>query len=585
MNALQINISFPALGETANSPAVTSTVAAMHETGELSISAGSLTNDELHCAKMHYALFLMQQNRESEAGLLIDTINYESELDPPLLHSAWLWLARMEIYLRKRDYSMAISAAENSLRRLESIEVKKGEDFFAILGSILYNLAFVHHQTNEDSRAAKELTQAQKIFERMAKRNGERFSEMLLYAVEASTLIIKSKVKQMNVLAHYQADTALYAQMVENGATEAIEKLVESLKNEGDIMLQMGNSRDATKYYTKALRYQKKISDKMGLRELELSICLARALMRLINRREAAEQLLNSLLPLSRRLGAIAQEQEIEELMKNRTKTNSIMTLLKGIFVVMAIVTTSLSVNAQLIVGHRGSVWGVENTRAAFINGATAGAWGLECDIHTSKDGVFVICHDSDLKRIGGGNIGIDTTNIAQLVNAPILQTRSGKAYVGNLMTLGDYIDLCKSYNVVPVIEIKWSKDIYSNDTRACYDGIPALMQLIADKKMTDKVVIISFMKGVMEHLHKNYPGVKYQMLISKDWEKWVDWCKERKMDIDAAHTCITEEMVKAFHKAGVKVNAWTVDDPAIFKRLQQWGVDYITTNKLFPNP
>lgn len=95
-------------------------------------------------------------------------------------------------------------------------------------------------------------------------------------------------------------------------------------------MLQMGNARNAVKFYTKALRYQKKISPVMGHKELTLSIGLAKALLRLVNRRAAAEQLLNSLLPLAQRLQAGDEILEIEQLLNNRNKNSNIMSMLKG---------------------------------------------------------------------------------------------------------------------------------------------------------------------------------------------------------------------------------------------------------------
>jgi len=53
------------------------------------------------------------------------------------------------------------------------------------------------------------------------------------------------------------------------------------------------------------------------------------------------------------------------------------------------------------------------------------------------------------------------------------------------------------------------------------------------------------------------------------------------KMDIDIHHASLTEERVHAMHKAGLKVNCWTVDDPARGEELAAWGVDYITSNIL----
>ena len=53
------------------------------------------------------------------------------------------------------------------------------------------------------------------------------------------------------------------------------------------------------------------------------------------------------------------------------------------------------------------------------------------------------------------------------------------------------------------------------------------------------------------------------------------------RMDIDIIHTALTEERVAAMHAAGLKVNCWTVDDPARGEELASWGVDFITSNIL----
>lgn len=280
--------------------------------------------------------YLMSQQRNRDAAVFIDTIIFDENAPQlPVLHHAWLWLARMSLFILSKDYMLALGSAENALHVLVPVTNKRQEDFLAILASLLYNLAFVHHVTEDNNRAVKELTKAQKLFERLVKRNNARFSAMLVYSIEASTTIFKSRAKQMNVLARYQSMTELYTAMLSEAHDAekirvAVGNLVDSLKCEGDLMLKMGNGRNAVKYYTKALRYQKKLSGDLGLKELDLSICLARALMRLVNRRAAAEQLLNSLLPLAQRLKATEAIEEIEQLLKNRTKNSNIMALLKG---------------------------------------------------------------------------------------------------------------------------------------------------------------------------------------------------------------------------------------------------------------
>ena len=55
----------------------------------------------------------------------------------------------------------------------------------------------------------------------------------------------------------------------------------------------------------------------------------------------------------------------------------------------------------------------------------------------------------------------------------------------------------------------------------------------------------------------------------------------ERKMDLDIAWPGLTEERIRACHEKGIKVNCWTVDDPAKAEELIAWGVDYITSDIL----
>ena len=589
MNSLPITIAMPRLKNDM-------TIArAQMATSDTMPSTKGLDDGIVTEMKMCYAEYLIVNKRDLEAEQVIEDFIYDDDRmqQLPELYAAWLWLARMALLIDSGNPSLSLGAAENALLVLSEHQGKKTEDFNAIVASLLFNLALAHHDMGDNSRAAKELTKAQQILERLTKRNETRFSALLLMAVEASTEVIKSKTKQMNVLAHYQTVSELYMSELDSGDANAtrtaMSNLVETLGKEGDIMLEMGNGRNAVKYYTKALRYQKKLGDKMGHRDLQLSIGLAKALMRLINRRAAAEQLLRSLLPLAQRLDATAEVHEIQELLNNKNKNMNIMTLLKSIFTTALIIVGTLGLQAQHIVGHRGSQWGVENTRAAFINGVEAGAWALECDVRVTADGTFVISHDDSYKRLGGPDTKIANMTTESVLSTRLTSKRNGITYAGTPCTLGEFLDICNEYHVVPVVEIKVCSNIHSNtkaENEPVFDGIPALINLIDQKGLTERVVIISFMPGVVDFIHRHYPDITVQVLAGdKDGpiEDWVDWCIEHKMDLDVVHTIITDEAVSRMHDAGLKVNVWTVDKLEDFLRVKAMGVDYITTNARFP--
>ncbi len=589
MNSLPITIAMPRLKNDM-------TIArAQMATSDTMPSTKGLDDGIVTEMKMCYAEYLIVNKRDLEAEQVIEEFIYDDDRmqQLPELYAAWLWLARMALLIDSGNPSLSLGAAENALLVLSEHQGKKTEDFNAIVASLLFNLALAHHDMGDNSRAAKELTKAQQILERLTKRNEARFSALLLMAVEASTEVIKSKTKQMNVLAHYQTVSELYMSELDSGDANAtrtaMSNLVDTLGKEGDIMLEMGNGRNAVKYYTKALRYQKKLGDKMGHRDLQLSIGLAKALMRLINRRAAAEQLLRSLLPLAQRLDATAEVNEIQELLNNKNKNMNIMTLLKSIFTTALIIVGTLGLQAQHIVGHRGSQWGVENTRAAFINGAEAGAWALECDVRVTGDGTFVISHDDSYKRLGGPETKIANMTTESVLSTRLTSKRNGITYAATPCTLSEFLDICNEYHVVPVVEIKVCSNIHSNtkaENEPVFDGIPALINLIDQKGLSDRVVIISFMPGVVDFINRHYPDITVQVLAGdKDGpiEDWVDWCIEHKMDLDVVHTIITDEAVSRMHDAGLKVNVWTVDKLEDFLRVKAMGVDYITTNARFP--
>jgi len=589
MNSLPITVALPRFKND-----MTIARAQMAVSGTMPSSKG-LDKDLVNEMKISYIEFLIAEKRDIEAEQQIEEFIYDDMQmqELPELYAAWLWLARMSLLIDSGNPSLSLGAAENTLLVLSAHTGKKTEDFNAIVASLLLNLALAHHDMGDNSRAAKELTKSQQILERLSKRNEARFSALLLMAVEASTEVIKSKTKQMNVLAHYQSASELYMSELNSGDANAtrmaMSNLVDTLGKEGDIMLEMGNGRNAVKYYTKALRYQKKLGEKMGHRELQLSIGLAKALMRLINRRAAAEQLLRSLLPLAQRLDATAEAHEIQDLLNNKNKNVNIMTLLKSIFTVALIIVGTLNMQAQLIVGHRGSQWGVENTRAAFINGAQAGAWGLECDIRVTADGTFVISHDDSYKRLGGPETKIANMSTATVLSTRLTSKRHGITYAGNPCTLGEFLDICNEHHVVPVVEVKVCTNIHSNtkaENEPVFDGIPALINLIDQKGCSDRVVIISFMPGVVDFIHRHYPDISVQVLAGDQdgtIDEWVDWCIEHNMDLDCVHSIVTKSAVDRMHAAGLKVNAWTVDRVEDFERVKAAGVDYITTNARFP--
>ncbi len=246
-------------------------------------------------------------------------------------------------------------------------------------------------------------------------------------------------------------------------------------------------------------------------------------------------------------------------------------------FLSLAIVAIML--NAQpLLVGHRGSYWGVENTSEAFINGAKKGYHYLECDVKVAGDGTLVLSHDDTTERLGGSRT-IASSTIAQLKAETYTQTRGGVTYTGTICTLAEYLDICKEYNVLPVIELKWATGINSNDC----SKIPTLIKVIEDKGFRNSCVILTSMKPCLEYINEKYPDISLQFLTGQYWANHFDWCVERGIDVDIQVGYFDKSTVQKFHDAGLKVNIWTANTNAHYETYGNYGCDFITTDYLDP--
>lgn len=242
-----------------------------------------------------------------------------------------------------------------------------------------------------------------------------------------------------------------------------------------------------------------------------------------------------------------------------------------------ALMLTALAATASepVYVGHRGCSRGVENTMASYLNGMDAYPW-VECDVRSTVDSVFVISHDENTERVGGKLVICEST-LADLKKEHYLQKRHGYTYQGQICTLAELLDTCAARGKKAVIELKWTPGVNSNDT----SRIPELIAEIRKHLPDSEYLILTSMKPCLEAVMAQYPEVNVQFLGGAKWKESLPWILEHKIDVDLIQGALTKEDVEMLHANGLKVNCWTVNDPVRAKELTEWGVDFITTDKL----
>ena len=231
------------------------------------------------------------------------------------------------------------------------------------------------------------------------------------------------------------------------------------------------------------------------------------------------------------------------------------------------------------IIAHRGlSGIETENTNAAFVAAGNRSYFGIECDVHVTKDKKFPIIHDDNTMRVSGVDADVENSTLEELKKIQ-LYDRQSQGNISELQrsdyvipVLKDYISICKKYRKKAVLELK--NEMPENDIKNIIEEIKQL-------EYFENVIFISFSKENILSVRKLEPAANVQFLASFCDDQLVDWLIENKLDFDMYHKRLTKEIIDALHENGLKVNCWTVDDPDDAKELINLGVDYITSNIL----
>ena len=141
-----------------------------------------------------------------------------------------------------------------------------------------------------------------------------------------------------------------------------------------------------------------------------------------------------------------------------------------------------------------------------------------------------------------------------------------------------DYLKICKESGKRPIIEFK------PKNPKRKY--LKQITKYIDEYMGLENVTFIAFYPWPLIKLrNKFHKRVHLQQLLEEGHYKTLyKWAKFFKMDIDIEDRLLTQDLVDIFHKKNLKVNCWTVDTKEGLKKMEEMGVDYVTTNELDQN-
>lgn len=229
------------------------------------------------------------------------------------------------------------------------------------------------------------------------------------------------------------------------------------------------------------------------------------------------------------------------------------------------------------IIGHRGASHDApENTLASFQLGWAQHADANELDIRLTRDGQIVVFHDATTRRIAGVDRAVASQTLAELQRLDAGSWKGGTWAGEKIPALAEVLASMPEGKRL-YIEIKCGIEV-----------LPALETiLLASRRTPEQLVLIGFGLETMAAAKRRLP--RHEVYWVVEWKEprpklggLIAQAKAAGLDgLDLQGTFpIDRAFVEQLKAAGLKLCTWTVNDLPTALRLQEAGVDGITTNR-----
>lgn len=214
----------------------------------------------------------------------------------------------------------------------------------------------------------------------------------------------------------------------------------------------------------------------------------------------------------------------------------------------------------QRIYGHRGAPAELpENTLAGFRRAVELGVYGIELDVHLSKDGVAVVCHDETLDRTTNATGAIADFTVGELREVD----------AGN----GEYVP-----TLAEVLELVQGKLHVDIEVKANAAGAAVLEDV---KKFPDlHWLVSSFDWDVLRYVREQDDSADIWVLTMGATDDAIAVYKDLNASALAIwQKAVDEDIAKFLNDQSIPWWPWTVNDTERARQMFGWGAIGICTD------
>jgi glycerophosphoryl diester phosphodiesterase len=234
-------------------------------------------------------------------------------------------------------------------------------------------------------------------------------------------------------------------------------------------------------------------------------------------------------------------------------------------------------------IAHRGaSAYAPENTIAAFELAVDQRADMFELDVQETKDHKLVLMHDTTLTRTTNAKTVFPNRSPWRVHDFTLAQIRrldagswKGAKYRGeSVPTLGEALTKMDGTGIGILLEIK-KPELYRGIEGRVVSELKRHPSWLAPRRL----IVQSFNWSSMRTFHRKLGHIPIG-LIGTPPSSELPRLRSFASQVNPPHSGLIPRYVRRVHSLGMKVLAWTVNDPKTMRRMISYGVDGIITNK-----
>ena len=226
-------------------------------------------------------------------------------------------------------------------------------------------------------------------------------------------------------------------------------------------------------------------------------------------------------------------------------------------------------------ISHRGfTPLAPENSLPSFYYAGLLDQWAIETDLHITRDGEIVCCHNDTIDKYCNGVGKISEMTYRELCQFEIINGNRVECFDNDELKIplfSEYLSICRRFGSVPFIELK-------------VDDAEYIIHHLRKNGFADNEVVMSSTK--LSHLAetRRCESNMFVHWIVADKNQLSDLCELGNSGFSLMISDPLEcdpKMITLAHQMGLKICLRAADSVMTLEQMRTLGLDYFPTNKM----